>query len=95
VRRLRGAAGRVIGLVRAHQGAAGRNTDAWLLSQGREPVNRKERGVCPVVRERLQLSDALARYLGQLGLERKKPPPQDLTAYIEATYSDGGDDRDT
>ncbi len=63
--------------------------------QLREPVNRKERRVWPIVRERLQLSDALARYLGQLGLERRKPPAEDLTAYIEATYSDGGDDGDT
>lgn len=45
--------------------------DAWLLTQP-SLVDRRKRALLPVVRERQQLADALARYLGQLGLERRE-----------------------
>jgi hypothetical protein len=32
---------------------------------------------------------------GSEGPVETRKPPQNLTAYIEATYSDGGGDRDT
>ena len=44
--------------------------DSWLLTQP-SLVNARKRSLLPAVRERQQLADALARYMGQLGLERK------------------------
>ena len=35
----------------------------------------------------MRLSDSLAKYLGQLGFEKRKPPAEDLTAYIERRYT--------
>jgi len=46
------------------------SVDGWLLTQP-SLVNARRKSLLPVVRERMQLSDALARYLTQLGLERK------------------------
>ena len=43
---------------------------AWLMGQ-ESLVNRKRRRFLPVVRERQQLMDSLARILKQLGLERR------------------------
>jgi hypothetical protein len=54
-----------------------------FLAQQRSLVNQKKRAVLPVVRERLQLADALARYLTALGLERKAKPVPSLPDYIE------------
>ncbi len=44
--------------------------DTWLLTQP-SLVNARKRSLLPAVRERHQLADGLARYLSQLGLERK------------------------
>src|SRR5262245_25241547 len=44
--------------------------DAWLLSQP-SLVNARTRSLIPVVPQRQTLSDGLARYLSQLGLERR------------------------
>jgi hypothetical protein len=44
--------------------------DGWLLKQP-TLINRRKRCLLPVVRERQVLADALAHYLGQLGLERR------------------------
>jgi hypothetical protein len=46
--------------------------DGWLLKQP-TLINRRKRCLIPVVRERQILADALAHYLGQLGLERRAP----------------------
>ena len=43
--------------------------NAWLVTQP-SLVDKRRRALLPVVRERQQLADALARHLGQLGLER-------------------------
>ena len=51
--------------------------DAWLLTQP-SLVNARKRSLLPAVRERQQLADGLARYLGQLGLERKIKDLPDL-----------------
>ena len=57
--------------------------DAWLLVQP-SLVNARRKAVLPVVRERQHLADALARYLGQLGLEPRARPASDLGAYLAA-----------
>ncbi len=44
--------------------------DCWLLTQP-SLVNARKRSLLPAVKERQQLADGLARYLTQLGLERK------------------------
>jgi hypothetical protein len=44
--------------------------DVWLLQQPTLIVKRK-RAIIPAVVQRQVLADALARYLGQLGLQRK------------------------
>ena len=55
--------------------------DAWLLVQP-SLVNARKRALLPAVKERQGLADALARYLGQLGLERRAKPAEDLTALL-------------
>ena len=44
--------------------------DAWLLMQP-SLVNARKRSLLPVVIQRQALADGLARYLSQLGLERR------------------------
>jgi hypothetical protein len=44
--------------------------DAWILVQP-SLVNSRKKSLYPVVLQRQTLADALARYLAQLGLERK------------------------
>ena len=55
--------------------------DAWLLVQP-SLVNKRKRALLPVVRERTQLADALARYLSALGLERRSKPERSLQDYL-------------
>lgn len=57
--------------------------DAWLVIQP-SLVNRRKRALLPVVLQRQQLADALARYMGQLGLERRARPVPSLTEYLAA-----------
>jgi hypothetical protein len=47
--------------------------DAWLLVQP-SLVNARKGSLLPVMRERQQVADALARYLAQLGLQRQTAP---------------------
>jgi hypothetical protein len=51
--------------------------DAWLLTQP-SLVNARKRCLLPIVRERQQLADALARYMAALGLQRRVPEPKTL-----------------
>jgi hypothetical protein len=44
--------------------------DTWLLKQP-TLIYRRKRALFPVVLQRQQLADALARYMAQLGLERR------------------------
>src|SRR5215475_162398 len=44
--------------------------DAWLLTQP-SLIDKRRRALLAVVRERQALADALARYMGLLGLERR------------------------
>jgi hypothetical protein len=62
--------------------------DAWLLTRP-SLIDKKRRALLPVVRERQQLADALARYLSQLGLDRKAAPAVDLQTYLNAEYGVG------
>lgn len=62
------------------------SVDAWLLDQP-SLVNARRRALLPVVRERTQLADSLARYLVQLGLERRTRPPMDVAQYIAARHT--------
>lgn len=55
--------------------------DAWLLTQP-SLVNKRRRALLPVVRERQQLADALARYMVSLGLERRHAPVKSLAEYL-------------
>jgi hypothetical protein len=62
------------------------SVDAWLLKQP-SLVNARKRALLPVVRERIQLADALARYLYALGLQRRAAPVKSLEAYIAEKYT--------
>jgi hypothetical protein len=61
------------------------SVDAWLLAQP-SLINARKKAVLPVLRERQQLLDSLARILGQLGLERRAKPVPALAEYMEAKY---------
>ncbi len=66
--------------------------DTWLLTQP-SLVNARKRTLLPVVRERTQLSDALSRYLNQLGLKRRAKPTLTIQDYMAARQDrqDGGE----
>lgn len=57
------------------------SVDTWLLTQP-SLVNARKRSLLPVVRERTQLADAIARYLAALGLERRAKPVTPLHEYL-------------
>jgi hypothetical protein len=59
------------------------SVDAWLLTQP-SLVNARRKALLPVVRERQQLADSLAKYLAQLGLERRARPVPSLADYLGA-----------
>ncbi len=63
--------------------------DAWLLTQP-SLVNARKRSLLPAVKERQQLADGLARYLNQLGLERKTKT-LDLANALRDASEDGRD----
>ena len=62
--------------------------DTWLLSQP-SLINKRKRMLLPVVQQRQALADALAKYLSQLGLERRHKV-KSLTEIL-AAESDSGD----
>jgi hypothetical protein len=57
------------------------SVDAWLLVQP-SLVSARKKALLPVVRERQGLADSLARFLGQLGLERRAVPVPSLADYL-------------
>ena len=63
--------------------------DVWLLSQ-RSLVNTRKKSLLPVVRERQQLADGLAKYLSMLGLNRVQKTLS-LQEYIDSKYGNGDD----
>jgi hypothetical protein len=46
------------------------SVDVWILQQP-TLINKPKRAIIPVVVQRQQLTDALARYLNQLGMHRR------------------------
>lgn len=58
--------------------------DAYLFKQP-SLVNHRRRALLPVVLQRQQLADALARYMTQLGLERRAKKVQSLSDYLGST----------
>lgn len=57
--------------------------DAWLFAQ-HTLVNARTRTLLPVILQRQQLADSLARYLNQLGLEKRLGRVPDLHGYLLA-----------
>jgi hypothetical protein len=56
--------------------------DAFIFTMS-SPVNKRKRSLYPVVRERQHLADSLAKYMAQLGLEKRAKPVEDLDAFLE------------
>ncbi|MEE8493146.1 MAG: hypothetical protein V3S25_03800, partial [Nitrospirales bacterium] len=63
--------------------------DKFLLEQP-SLVNKRRRQLFPVVLQRQQLADALARYISQLGLKRRPKPALTIRDYM-AARQDGGE----
>jgi hypothetical protein len=59
------------------------SVDAWILTQP-SLINHRKRALLPVVRERQQLADSLARYMQALGLQRRVKPMVDLPGAMAA-----------
>ncbi len=58
--------------------------ESYLAEQGpRAVINKRDRKLHRVVSDYLKLSESLTRDLTTLGLERRKPPAEDLTSYLE------------
>ena len=55
--------------------------DRWLLEQP-SLIHKSKRQLFPVVLQRQQLADALARYMNQLGLEKRVNSVPDLGRYL-------------
>ena len=66
--------------------------DAWLLKQP-SLINARKRTLLPVVLQRQQLADALARYMAQLGFKRRPKPALTIQDYMAARQDrqDGGE----
>jgi hypothetical protein len=58
---------------------------AWILEQP-SLINAKRRCVLPIVLQRQQLADALARHLTTLGLKRRVRKVHDLSSYVARRY---------
>jgi hypothetical protein len=63
------------------------HVDCWLMQQ-ESLINKRARKILPIVRERQQLADSLARLLLQLGLDRVAKRVGTLEEHIEETYGD-------
>jgi hypothetical protein len=64
--------------------------DAWLFEQP-SLVNKRDRKLFAVVKERQQLADSLARYMSMLGLERRAKV-YDLGEYVVDQYGEASDE---
>ena len=73
------------------------SVDAWLLTQ-RTLVNARKKCLLPVVRERQQLADSLAKYLSLLGLKRVARdadiPPWEKSGNSDGEAQDGKSDEE-
>jgi hypothetical protein len=68
------------------------SVDRWLLEQEDGLVNRKRRAVYPVVLQRQQLADSLARQMALLGLERRQRSGPSLAEYVAEKYGHTGNE---
>jgi hypothetical protein len=66
--------------------------DGWILTQP-TLINARKRALLPVVLQRQQLADALARYLNLLGLERRRVVVDLAQAFRQVAQE--GEHRDT
>ena len=67
--------------------------DAFLAEKGEWAViHKRDRRLHTIVHDRMRLSNALAKYMDMLGLEKREPPAEDLTAYLESKRGNGGND---
>jgi len=64
----------------------------WMLEQPKL-VNAKRRAVYPVVLQRQQLADSLARQMAMLGLERRQRTAPSLEEYVRERYGQNGSQR--
>ena len=60
------------------------SVDAWLLVQP-SLVNARKKTVLPVLLQRQQMSDSLARLMTQLGLEKRSKPALTLGEYLNGS----------
>ena len=60
--------------------------DAWLVEQ-KSLVNKRNRTLLPIVTQRTQIAEHLARLLDKLGLDRVPKKIPNLTEYVSATYA--------
>jgi hypothetical protein len=67
--------------------------DSVLLVM-KSPVNKRNLSVWPIVTQRGQEADRLARYMTLLGLERRKKPVLALNDYLDTKYRAHGDSRE-
>ncbi len=61
------------------------SVDTWILEE-RSLVHLRKRALIPVVLQRQQMADALARYMGQLGLKRREKQIPTLAQYVGEKY---------
>lgn len=66
------------------------SVDRFLLEQP-SLVNKSRRQLFPVVLQRQQLADALARYMSQLGLKRRTKPAPTIQDYLAARQDTAGE----
>lgn len=59
--------------------------DAWVLQQPSLVAYRK-RALLPVVLQRQSIAESLARFMTQLGLEKRAKPVQSLDEYVKQRY---------
>jgi hypothetical protein len=64
------------------------SVDTWLLQQ-KTLINHRKRSIYPVVSQRQTLADALARYMGQLGLARRARPAPTIRDYLAGKGATG------
>ncbi len=66
--------------------------DRWMLAN-QAIINRRNRTLFPIARHRQRYADSLSKYLQALGLEKRQPPAEDLTSYLERqNYGDTDDE---
>jgi len=61
--------------------------DRFLLEQS-SLVNKSKRQLFPIVLQRQALADALAAYMKQLGMKKKRKPPASLGDYLAKKQGD-------